>query len=217
MTPTTIGKQTSRIARWRVCWSCWRTTFVAWGLTVLLSPAVRPAAIPTALRHAVDSDFQLVSGGSHPGRRGATVALGDTDCRLSSSSSGGAVFDVFATVIHSPSLIQEFNPVARLLLDSGHSTGFVYAYGGFCQIAFATLVCLLWAGFLRHRQSIVNSVRESTSLMQLLKALNWRSRIDLAPVAVSVEDIRIPDFSYYVWVFTAMSVCRSGVPLVPRP
>jgi hypothetical protein len=41
---------------------------------------------------------------------------------------GGAVFDMTATVMHSPDLRFEGNPIARALLDSGHSLAFVYCY-----------------------------------------------------------------------------------------
>lgn len=40
---------------------------------------------------------------------------------------GGAVLDMAVTVAHSPNLEMEGNPYVRILLDSQHSLGFVYA------------------------------------------------------------------------------------------
>src|SRR5262249_30249816 len=57
---------------------------------------------------------------------------------------GGTGFDLVATVVHSPDLAQESNPVARALLDSGHSIPFLYAYGLLMQGGLALLFCLVW-------------------------------------------------------------------------
>src|SRR5262245_51655387 len=48
-------------------------------------------------------------------------------------AAGGAAFDVVATVKHSPDLELEQNPIARALLDSGHSVEFVYRYAALGQ------------------------------------------------------------------------------------
>jgi len=94
--------------------------FAAWGLTVLFVPAARPAAIPTAyaipliLIIALFLAVRILVAGAQPLPWGIVIA----GCAFVVSR---AIFDIFATVIHSPNLTQETNPVARLLLDSGHS------------------------------------------------------------------------------------------------
>jgi hypothetical protein len=62
--------------------------------------------------------------------------------------------DVIATVIKTPSLSREFNPIARDLLSFGYSVEFVYAYGAIGQSVMVSLACLMWATFLRHRKTI---------------------------------------------------------------
>src|SRR5688572_23529072 len=63
---------------------------------------------------------------------------------------GGAMFDIAATIYHSPDLSSEANPVARALLDSGYSVTLVYVLGGLCQGLYILLLCLLWMGLLKH-------------------------------------------------------------------
>ena len=181
------------------------TAFGGWGLIVLAFPAARSAVIPTAyavpvlLMAALILSIRILLVGSQPLSYGLLIAG-------ISFVGGGVAFDIFATVIHSPNLEREANPVARLLLDSGHSTGFVYLYGGFCQIAFASLICLLWGGLLRHRKSIVDSVRKSTSLLQLLKALTGGARLTWRQWICPLKLSDLPDFSYYVWIMASMWV-----------
>jgi hypothetical protein len=63
---------------------------------------------------------------------------------------GGAGFDIFATLLHSPDLSRESNPIARLLLDSGKSVEFVMFFGAVCQSLAAIASVLLWGGLLSH-------------------------------------------------------------------
>lgn len=95
---------------------------------------------------------------------------------------GGTAFDVLITIIKSPTLTREANPIARTLLDSGHSVTFVYVYAGLCQTLDALINCLLWLGLLKHRRTIITSawLSEPKSLPQFFKAalggghLTWR-------------------------------------------
>jgi hypothetical protein len=93
---------------------------------------------------------------------------------------GGPTFDIVATVIHTPDLKLEANPIARTLLDSGHTLPFVYAYGFVAQGLLVLVQCALWVGLLRHRRILVESLRGFPSLLLFLKAatggaeLTWR-------------------------------------------
>ena len=97
-------------------------------------------------------------------------------------SIGGVALDAGATILNTPTLTQEANVIARALLDSGHSIGFVYAYGIVSQILYLILVCGLWATFLRHRMTLLGSVIDALpkSGLEFLKAavggahLSWR-------------------------------------------
>ncbi len=64
---------------------------------------------------------------------------------------GGLIFDLAATVHHSPDLTLEGNPLARNLLDLGFPLEFVFFYGFALQGILALVLCVLWAAFLRHR------------------------------------------------------------------
>jgi hypothetical protein len=57
---------------------------------------------------------------------------------------GGVALDGIATLIKSPTLTLEANPIARSLLDSGFSVNFVIIYGMASQIAFVVFICVLW-------------------------------------------------------------------------
>src|SRR5262249_41400670 len=57
---------------------------------------------------------------------------------------GGAAFDIFATVLHSPNLSDEGNPVARALLDAGHPVAFLYGYAAVGQSLYLLFLCTLW-------------------------------------------------------------------------
>ncbi len=185
------------------------TAFAAWLLTLAFVPALLPAAIPTAysIPLFLMIELYLAVRVLVAGAQALPWGMFISGCGF---VVGGAGFDIFATVHHSPNLNQEYNPVARLLLDSDHSIGFVYAYGAFCQTALASVVCVIWGGFLRHRESIVNSVRTSTGLMQLLKALTGGAGLTWRQWLCPLKTSELPDFSYYVWVFTAMLVAAGA-------
>ena len=94
---------------------------------------------------------------------------------------GGALFDMIITVIKSPTLELESNPIARILLDSGYSTGFVYGYGALAQSLLIILECTMWASLLRHRETIIASANyEHSTYFDFFKSahggedLTWR-------------------------------------------
>jgi hypothetical protein len=97
-------------------------------------------------------------------------------------SVGGVALDAGATIINTPTLAREANVIARALLDSGHSIGFVYGYGIASQAFYLILVCGLWATFLRHRHTLIDSAMSAnpTSGLEFIKAatggahLSWR-------------------------------------------
>jgi len=69
---------------------------------------------------------------------------------------GGVALDVIATIVYTPDLAREANPLARLLLDSGYSVRFVYGYGLCGQSLLSLVLCTLWLALLRHKDSIVD-------------------------------------------------------------
>ena len=117
---------------------------------------------------------------------------------------GGISFDMAATIIHSPDLSQEMNPIARILLDSGHALSFVYIYGFVMQGILLIFYCIVWAGFLRHNRLYLKSVYQlgSRSYWFFFKAatgggnLTWRQWL----LPISLNDL--PSAYHILW-FTA--------------
>ena len=64
-------------------------------------------------------------------------------------SIAGVALDAGVTIAKTPTLAQEANVIARFLLDTGHTVGFVCVYGILSQSLYLVLVCGLWAAFLR--------------------------------------------------------------------
>jgi hypothetical protein len=83
---------------------------------------------------------------------------------------GGAACDIAATVIHSPDLVREANPLLRALLDNGVSLTGVYLVGAISQGLFIGLTMLLWLGLLRHRHTLAATMPPSGSLLAYFKA-----------------------------------------------
>jgi hypothetical protein len=93
---------------------------------------------------------------------------------------GAGAFDMAATFVHTPDLSQESNPIARALLDSGHSVRFVLTYGLLAQGLYLSCASMLWVALLRHRPCLIGSVRGEPTFLRFLKAatggagLTWR-------------------------------------------
>ncbi len=95
---------------------------------------------------------------------------------------GGLLFDLAATIHHSPDLAREGNPLARGLLDMGFPLEFVYYYGFALQGLLAVVLCVLWGAFLRHRRGWLETSLHVAphSFLDFLKAttggglLPWR-------------------------------------------
>jgi hypothetical protein len=123
---------------------------------------------------------------------------------------GGPVFDIIATVVHSYDLSDESNPFARALLDTGHDLWFVYLYGGVCQGLFVFGLCALWVGLLRHRVTLVESLRGVSPFGTFFKAvtggakLTWRQWL----FPMSVADL--PSGYHLLWL-TAVLLLSGGV------
>jgi hypothetical protein len=85
---------------------------------------------------------------------------------------GGTIFDMLATVIKSPELSLEGNIIARMMLDSGQSVQFVYGYAIITQFLLIAVMSIVWAAFLRHKETLLEVIWESqpTSRSEFIKA-----------------------------------------------
>lgn len=112
---------------------------------------------------------------------------------------GGAMFDMFATIRHSPNLELEGNVLARTLLDSGHSLGFVYTYAFLGQSLLITIMCTFWVALIRHRDILRNSIDNRSALRFFQTATGGRDltfRQWLIPLRMS----ELPHAYHLFWI-----------------
>jgi hypothetical protein len=117
---------------------------------------------------------------------------------------GGAAFDILATIVHTPDLSDEGNPIVRALLDAGQELWVVYVYGASLQTLDAVGACVLWAAFLRHRHTWLRTTWDAgpQSLPQFLKAatggarLSWRQYC----LPLTVSDLKRISVYHPFWV-----------------
>jgi hypothetical protein len=105
---------------------------------------------------------------------------------------GGIAFDLFSTLLHSPGLEREANVVARYLLDSGHSLGFVYAFGAVGQLCVALVLCGLWIAFVKHLPAYLGSSYAAghSSFLSFVKAAMGSGKLTWWQVFFSVTAMR---------------------------
>lgn len=120
---------------------------------------------------------------------------------------GGAAFDMIVTVIKSPSLDREANPVARALLDSGQTLPFVYGYGVTAQFLLVSVTCLMWAAFLRHRAEMVASAKSTAhSWFDFIKAMTGGGHLSWRQYFLPLKFSELPNAYHVFWVFVVMWV-----------
>ncbi len=119
---------------------------------------------------------------------------------------GGIAFDITATIIHSPDLAEESNPVARPLLDSGHSLTFVYAYGVLMQLLVALSMCILWIAFMRHRWIVADTSYQhgQQSFLHFFKAATGGSRLSWRQWLLPLSYADLPSCYYVVWALAPL-------------
>lgn len=95
----------------------------------------------------------------------------------------GASFDGAATLINSPTLSNESNAIARSLLDSGFPLSLIVLYGVVLQAEVLLFICILWAAFMRHKNTVLALARGANprTAPEFIKAamgggnLSWRA------------------------------------------
>ncbi len=115
---------------------------------------------------------------------------------------GGAICDISVTVVCSPDLAMEGNPYVRVLIDSQHPLAFVYAHALITQSLYITLFCGLWLGFLRHRQTIADTISASAPVgwFGFLKAATGGPHLTTRQWLVPLRTSEVPLLYHYVWL-----------------
>ncbi len=118
--------------------------------------------------------------------------------------SGGAVFDMIATVVHTPSLEQESNVFARALLDSGWPVAWVYAYAILAKGLLMTLKALLWVGLLRHRTALTACLGRQRSVLRFLKAVAGGARLSWREFLMPLRPSELPRAYPVLWLLAVL-------------
>lgn len=124
---------------------------------------------------------------------------------------GGAAFDGIATLIKSPTLSREGNPIARSLLDSGFSANFVTLYGIASQIALVIFICAWWAAFLKHKETLVALAKSKNeqSRFGFLKAAMGGAHLSWRQFFLPFKFSELPTSYYLVWILPVCFVWGS--------
>jgi hypothetical protein len=115
------------------------------------------------------------------------------------------VLDGVATLIVIPTLQDEGNPVARALLGAGLPVSFVVILGTVTEILFASLICILWAAFLRHRQVLIASVwnRGPTAITEFIEVAIGVGHLAYRQLLLPRKASDLPSSYHFVWFMTA--------------
>ncbi|MCI0399600.1 MAG: hypothetical protein L0332_28135 [Chloroflexi bacterium] len=121
---------------------------------------------------------------------------------------GGAALDGVATLLKTPNLASEANPIARALLDSGHSLTFVLAYGLLAQAGWLIFICTLWAAFLRHQATLLLLARSKQvrSGLEFIKAATGGAHLSWRQYLLPLKRAELPTSYYVLWPLTAVLV-----------
>ena len=93
----------------------------------------------------------------------------------------------------------EANPIARALLDSGHPLPVVYLFGAACQVLVVVVSCLLTIAVLRHRRRLIDSVRYTRSITELLKHLIGGRHLTYRQWLLPMRYSELPEIEFYTW------------------
>jgi hypothetical protein len=118
---------------------------------------------------------------------------------------GGVGLDGVATLSATPTLEDEGNPVARALLAAELPVRLVVIVGMVAECLFASLVCMLWAAFLRHRKTLVASAwsRDPRSMSEFIAAAVGAGDLLSRPHVLPHSAMDLPSSYHVVWFMTA--------------
>lgn len=162
-----------------------------------LAPALRlpvAYAIPALMLSAIGVATRLFALGPGPLPKAAFLVG-------AAWIAGTVTFDVTATLLHSPDLSDEQNPIARALLDSGHSLSFVYAYGFAGQAMLVLWSIIMWGAFLKHRETLLALVAETCprTYPEYLKTAMGGRHLTWRQFLFPYKPSELPHPYYIVW------------------
>lgn len=139
---------------------------------------------------------------------------------------GGAVFDIYATLRHSPDLLHEANPFARALLDDGVNLKAVMIWAFLAQMGVVFASSMVWMNFVVRLHWYRTMIRSAHGIPLLGKVLGatdnrWSSllgarvRYDVFVSALGVIILAIFAYRWYLGMewFGWVPVSRFAAPI----
>jgi hypothetical protein len=160
----------------------------------------QPAAIPTAyvlpipLAGLAFLAFRLMISGPKLVQSSKVLMLGGAFPGVS------AWFDMLATIVHTPDLRLEQNPIARALLDSGHNCSFVVSYAVVCESLLMLAIGLLWGALFSHHSVVVAAAARARTVMQFLRVITGTSMLSRRRWSFPLTHRHLPDAYFVVWL-----------------
>lgn len=120
---------------------------------------------------------------------------------------GGAFFDITNTILHSPDLSLESNPLILFLFNYNFSLFYIYCMSFLGQILLVTNFCLLWAVFLKAYPIMLQKAASEDFLSTSIKLLGgvnanfWKimiGKVDPFFAVTSVIPVLV-GLSFYRW------------------
>ena len=132
---------------------------------------------------------------------------------------GGLAFQGFVAVIKE-SGVREINLISRSLLDSGYSENLITIYSVITEIAFVVLICVLWAAFLKHKETIIALAKKNNnekSRLGFFKAAMGGAHLSWRQFILPLKMNELPKSYYLVWIlafylfWTSLSLWYPGL------
>jgi len=114
---------------------------------------------------------------------------------------GGACFDLFSTLWHSPQLEDEGNVILRQLLDQEHSLGQVYLFGAAMNLVFTWMFCELWRALILHFPVIAREVaaHSPTGRLDFFKSATGGGHLSWRQWLIPFRPSELPRIEYWIW------------------
>lgn len=122
---------------------------------------------------------------------------------------GGALFDIIATVIHTPDLRLEGNPLVVLAFAAGYSLASIYAYAAVFQAFHILHDVFLWLALLRHRETLVESLNSPRDFKHFFKAVTGGAHLTWRQWLFALNVRELPQLYPLFWLFVVLLIASS--------
>ena len=114
---------------------------------------------------------------------------------------GGAFFDLFSTLWHSPDLRDEGNVILRELLDRGHTLQQVYLFGAAMNFVFTWMFCELWRGLTIHLPRLASEVagHAPNDRLEFFKSATGGGHLTWRQWLVPIRPSEMPKMAFWIW------------------